>query len=161
MIIQESQHYSLAEVKTDNKSCRVLFVDDEAAVCFAFSKLLENESFGFDICESIEEALPLLGRNEYFAVISDVRFSGTNNEDGLSFMSVVRREQPQSKVILVTGYGSEELKKTAHALGASHYFEKPVMPTKILSLLRALHQVADEIEEDKYFKSLTLSNIPV
>ena len=138
MIIQESQHYSLAEVKTDNKSCRVLFVDDEAAVCFAFSKLLENESFGFDICESIEEALALLGRNEYFAVISDVRFSGTDNEDGLSFMSVVRREQPQSKVILVTGYGSEELKKSAQALGAHYYFEKPVVPSTILAVLTSL-----------------------
>ena len=80
----------------------------------------------------------MLGRNEYFAVISDVRFSGTDNEDGLSFMSVVRREQPRSKVILVTGYGSEELKKRAQALGAHYYFEKPVVPSAILDALTSM-----------------------
>lgn len=143
-------------------SHRVLIVDDEPAICFAYRKLFERERFDVDLCESVDAAMALLNMNTYFAVISDVRFTGSGNEDGVYFVSVVRKEQPQAKVILVTGYGSDELKKTARELGASHYFEKPIMPSVILSLLRALHLVADENEEkDECIKNLLLAKTPV
>lgn len=157
MTTEKAHHTLQAEVQTIPKSRRVLIVDDEPAICFAYRKLLESEQFGVDLCESIDAAMALLHMNEYFAVISDVRFTGSGNEDGVHFVSVVRKEQPQAKVILVTGYGNVELEKTARELGASHYFEKPIMPSVILSLLRALHLVADENEENECFKNLLLA----
>lgn len=135
----EIKKKSLSRKSTKTERHRVLCVDDEPAICFAYGKLLDRERFGFDICESVEAAQALLKSKEYFAVISDVRFTGSDNEDGIHFVSVVRKEQPQAKVILVTGYGSEELKKRVHQLGASHYFEKPVKPAIILELLNILH----------------------
>ncbi len=161
MTSHETQHSSPTGGFTGPETHRVLIVDDEPAICFAYRKLLESERFGFDICESIDTALALLHSNEYFAVISDVRFAGTDNKDGVYFVSVVRKEQPLAKVILVTGYGSDELEKTARELGASHYFEKPVMPSLVLSLLRALHLIADENEENEYFKNLILTKSQV
>lgn len=152
MTHQKFQHTSPTGDNSDVESHRVLIVDDEPAICFAYRKLLERERFGFDICETIETAVTHVKQNDYFAVISDVRFAGPDNEDGVHFVSTVRQGQPLAKVILVTGYGSDELKKTAYALGASHYFEKPVMPSLILSLLRALHSIADEQEENNRFK---------
>jgi DNA-binding NtrC family response regulator len=159
MTNQEIQHSSPQGSDTIPEHHRVLIVDDEAAICFAYRKLLESERFGFDICERIEDATALLKVHTYFAVISDVRFAGSGNEDGIYLLSLVQKEQPQAKMILVTGYGNDELKKTAYELGAAHYFEKPVQPSLILSLLRALHLVADEEEEEEYFKSLQLNSI--
>lgn len=140
---------------------RVLVVDDEPAICFAYRKLLENELFGFDICDTVEAAITLLKATPYFAVISDVRFAGSDNEDGIFLLSVLQKEYPQAKVILVTGCGNDELKNSCSALGASHYFEKPVKPSLILSLLRTLHMVADEQEEIEYHKSLQLTDAQV
>lgn len=159
MIYQEDQHSIQSGDITGPELHRVLIVDDEPAICFAYRKLLESERFGFDICESIEAATALLKMNDYFAVISDVRFAGSDNEDGVYFLSIVRKEQPQAKTILVTGYGNDDLKKTAFELGTSHYFEKPVKPSLILSLLRSLHLIEDELEENEYFKSLQLAKI--
>lgn len=147
MTSHEIQHSSPPDDNSEPETHRVLIVDDEPAICFAYRKLLESERFGVDICESVDVALALLQRNEYFAVVSDVRFVGSGNEDGVYFVSVVRKEQPLAKVILVTGYGSVELEKTARKLGVSHYFEKPVVPSLILSLLRTLHLVADNDEK--------------
>jgi DNA-binding NtrC family response regulator len=161
MISLIAQNNSPSGDSTKPEIHRVLIVDDEPAICFAYRKLLESELFGSDVCETIDDALALLNRHEYFAVISDVRFAGSDNEDGVYFVSVVRKVQPQAKVILVTGYGSDELKKTARELGASHYFEKPVMPSLILSLLRGLHLIADEQEENEYFKNLILTKTQV
>ena len=129
---------------SEQETHRVLCVDDEPAVCFAYSKLLASEPFSIDVCESIEAARGLLKKNDYFAVISDVRFAGSDNEEGLHFVNVVRKEQPKAKVILVTGYGNDELKKAVHEIGDSHYFEKPVQPSVIIELLSDLH---DKIHE--------------
>ncbi|MBW4057134.1 MAG: response regulator [Proteobacteria bacterium] len=128
------------------ESHRVLIVDDEPALRFAYRKLLESELFAFDISDNVKDAVLLIQSKTYFAVISDVRFAGSGNEDGLNLVSVVRQKQPESKTILVTGYGSDTLKNSARKLGVSHYFEKPVQPALILTLLRALHSSAHEQE---------------
>jgi DNA-binding NtrC family response regulator len=142
MSSNEIQHNSPSGDKTKPESRRVLLVDDEPAICFAYSKLLECEKFGFDVCDNVEAALALLKNYFYFAVVSDVRFAGSDNEDGVCFVSAVRKECPQAKIMLVTGYGSDELKKKALALGVSHYIEKPVCPTLILDILR---KFSDEV----------------
>ena len=146
----DNQIHTMPVANTKPELHRVLCVDDEPAICFAYSRLFENERFGFDICESIEAARTLLKTNDYFAVISDVRFAGTNNEDGIYFVSVVRKEQPQAKIILVTGYGSEELKNTVQLLGTTHYFEKPIKPSVILELLNSLHLKIHEKERAEF-----------
>jgi len=148
MIIQKPQHSSTETGDNRQDPHRVLIVDDERAVCFAYSRLLESERFGFDICDSVEAAVLLLRSKQYFAVISDVRFAGSDDADGVYLVSCVRKLQPQAKVILVTGYGSAELQKTAELLGVTHYLEKPIEPSLVLSLLRSLHLIADEEEND-------------
>lgn len=140
----ERKEPSIAESSPETH--RVLVVDDEEAICFAYRRLFENERFNFDICDNIETALHIFDKNSYFAVISDVRFAGSDNCDGIHFLSEIRKKQPESKVILVTGYGNDELKSTAAKLGAFHYFEKPVIPSVILNLLRELHLIEDERE---------------
>jgi len=145
MLIQ-NQQYASQQTEGEQGPHRVLIVDDEQAICFAYSRLLESERFGFDICDSVTEAIEFLNLYQYFAVISDVRFAGSDNADGLYLVSCVKDLQSQAKVILVTGYGSEELKMTAEKLKVSHYLEKPVEPSRLLSLLRGFHLIADEEE---------------
>lgn len=143
----EPQNNSVTDEVNIPEFHRVLVVDDEPAICFAYRRLLECERFKYDICETVESAIELLSRYEYFAVISDVRFAGSDNEAGVYFLSVVKEVQPLANLILVTGYGNDELEKTARSLGVSHYFEKPVKPSMILNILRALHLVVEEIEK--------------
>jgi two-component system nitrogen regulation response regulator GlnG len=145
MTSQKMLHNSSSD-ETNLDLHRVLVVDGEPALCFAYGKLLENERFGFNICEDLETAITLLSKHDYFAVISDIRFAEPDYQDGVYFLSKVRTEQPKAKVILVTGYGSDDLKTTVRQLGASHYFEKPVTPYVILSLLRTLHFTVEEQE---------------
>jgi DNA-binding NtrC family response regulator len=161
MISQDVQHTSPTDAAIKPELHRVLVVDDEPALRFAYGRLLEKELFNVDICETIEDATACIKKNNYFAVISDVRFAGSDNTDGIHFVSIVRKEQPLSEVILVTGYGSDELEKTARKLGASHYYEKPVEPSLILSLLRSLHLIADEREENEGFDSLLIPEVLV
>ena len=116
---------------------RVLVVDDEEAVLFAYRELLTEEGLTVDVCRTLEEVIALMGTHEYSVLITDLRLAGTDNLDGISVLRCARGLQPKTKRILVTGHGSSEIQRTAMAEGASAYFEKPVQPSVILETLRA------------------------
>jgi DNA-binding NtrC family response regulator len=105
---------------------RILFVDDEEAFLFAAKKLLSRNGVEVHTAETKDEALAMIDENEYDAVITDVRLTGVFGEEGLDILKYVKEHKPQTKVILITGYGTSEIKKKAILLGADFYFEKPV-----------------------------------
>jgi DNA-binding NtrC family response regulator len=121
---------------------RILIVDDETATLFAYKKLIEREGIGVDVCESLDEAIEQIKARPYYAVVADMRLAGTDNADGLEVLRIVREMRLDTKVIIVTGYGNKEIEQTALAMGAAHYFEKPVLPAAILKVLNALNSTA-------------------
>lgn len=135
-------------------STRILVVDDEPAILFAYRKLIKSEGFGIDVCDGLGEALQLINSCYYFAVITDIRLSGSENTEGIELLQAVRQQQPDSKIIVVTGFGSSSLEQNLRQLGASYYFEKPVKPGTIMSLLRSLHCASHEISDDFDFELL-------
>jgi DNA-binding NtrC family response regulator len=117
-------------------SRRVLVVDDQEAVLFAYRELLTEEGLDVDVCKTLDEVVALMGMRAYAVVITDLRLAGTDNVDGMSVLQCVSGLQPNAKLILVTGHGSAEIEQRALELGASAYFEKPVTPSVILDTLR-------------------------
>ncbi|MBL0225477.1 MAG: response regulator [Geobacteraceae bacterium] len=118
---------------------RVLVVDDEPAVLFAYRKLIEKDGMTVDISENMDDAVRNIRDNRYLAVIADLRLAGTDNSDGLEILRIVRNEYPGTKTILATGFGDSDIEKTARAIGVSYYFKKPVKPSDILMALREFH----------------------
>lgn len=121
---------------------RILVVDDEPAVLFAYCKLIERQGIGVDISTSLQGALEHVLARPYLAVISDLRLAGTDNMDGLEVMRVTRQQRPDTTLICATGYGSCDLEQRVRELGASHYLEKPVPPATILQILKELKERA-------------------
>jgi DNA-binding NtrC family response regulator len=116
---------------------RILIVDDEPAVLFAYRKLIEKEGMCVDISTTLNGAIKYISTCHYLAVVADVRLAGSCNEDGLELLRILRKEQPLTHLIVATGYGSSEIQKTARALGVSHYFEKPVQPSVLMLALKS------------------------
>src|SRR6185369_13334257 len=129
--------HPILSVETGKQSVldRILIVDDEVATLFAYKKLIEKEGIGVDVCESLDEAIVQIKTRPYYAVIADMRLAGTDNADGLKILHFVREMRLDTKVIIVTGYGNKEIEQTALAMGATYYFEKPVLPSTILGVL--------------------------
>ena len=121
---------------------RILVVDDEPAVLFAYRKLIEREGIEVDSSTSLQEAMRHVRTRHYLAVITDLRLEGTENTDGLNILHAVREYQPDAKVIKVTGYGNTEIEQMAFDLGAAHYFEKPVRPEVIMEILMPIKSSA-------------------
>jgi len=101
---------------------RALLVDDEPAFLTALSRVLERRGIGSALAASGEEALDALGRRDFDVVVLDVRMPGP---DGLETLARIRREYPDRRVILLTGYPTLRGAVEGIRQGAFDYVVKP------------------------------------
>jgi len=64
-----------------------------------------------DVCDNLLGTLERISGNAYCAVIADIRLEGTENTDGLRILRETRENQPDVKVVLMTGYGNSQIEK--------------------------------------------------
>ena len=103
-----------------NKS--ILLVDDEEIILASIAWVLEKNNFKVTTATNGREALDLLGANRYDLVITDLRMNGI---DGVAVLKQAKILSPDTRVIILTGYGDvESAVRTLH-LGADDYLQKP------------------------------------
>ena len=107
-------------------SKRFLVVDDDSSIFLAYKKLFQNHGRILDTATSLQEAKTLLDNHEYDLLITDLRLSGVESEEGFEVMRYARDRHPETKIIMVTAYGDAEIRERAYENGATHYFEKPL-----------------------------------
>jgi DNA-binding NtrC family response regulator len=115
------------ETKTVEKK-RVLLVDNEKTLLWAFKKALGGNGLLLDTADTAENCISLLQRIDYDFVVSDLRLSEHRLEEGFEILQYVKNHKPGTKVIIMTGNGSSQIKEKAYALGADLFLEKPVPP---------------------------------
>jgi DNA-binding NtrC family response regulator len=118
--------------------CRILVVDDEDVVLFAFKKVLSGHGITVDTAPSFKEAWRLIQLKSYQAIITDLRLSGMEVKEGLEVIKETRRIQTECKIIVITGYGESDTREKVFKLGAEIFLEKPVDPGKIKELLQSM-----------------------
>lgn len=106
----------------DHGLIRILLVDDELPFLEIAKGFLElKEKFRADIVNSVDEALDLLQKNCYDAIVSDYQM-GDNT--GIDLLKAIRSQGNQTPFILFTGKGREEVVIEALNLGADFYINK-------------------------------------
>ncbi len=105
------------------KPQKVLLVDDEVEFVDTLSERLQSREFKTAVAYSGEEAIESLNRDLPDVIILDLKMPGI---DGLEVLRRVKKEHPETEVIILTGHGSEREKNIAFELGAFAYLEKPV-----------------------------------
>jgi DNA-binding NtrC family response regulator len=124
-------------IKSGTKK-RILVVDDEDVILFSYKKIFQKEMLEVDVCGNPERAMAMIRDNSYDAVLSDIRFSDSESREGLDILRCVRENSPETAVILMTGYGSAQLREMALELGADSYFDKPVAISSLEETLATL-----------------------
>jgi DNA-binding NtrC family response regulator len=107
----------------------VLVVDDEKNMRLSLQMMLKDEGRGVRAVESAEQALELLGREEFFMVITDARLGGMS---GYEFLAKVRNQWPDLPVLMITAYATPKLAVEAIKSGAIDYVAKPFAPEELL-----------------------------
>jgi len=121
---------------------RLLIVEDEPAILFALKLYFSRQGFAVDTARSREEADELLALEHYAVVIADLRLGGSSSTEGLDIISDVHRIAPETKVILLTAYGSSEVEMEAQRRGAHVLLHKPQPLPTIAEVVSSLLQSA-------------------
>ena len=99
----------------------VLIVDDEPTYRIVLTQTLKGCGHTTEACESGDDAISLLQKNKYDVVLLDYKMPGTSGINVLQWMYGMKMDIP---VIIITGYGSEEIALEAWKWGAKDYFVK-------------------------------------
>lgn len=113
---------------TDNTT--ILIVDDEEVVRRSYARALAGEHCTVASVWNGEEALQVMGQQPFDVVLLDQRMPGM---DGMSVLKAIKKQWPESEVIMITGYPAIEAAKEAVRLGAYDYLAKPVGPDEVIS----------------------------
>ncbi len=113
---------------------KVLIVDDEETLTWSMAKSLSKDRDKYEVMVANDgkEALSLLKGNKIDLMITDIRMPDIN---GLDLLLRVRKEYPQTKVIIMTAYGSSEIRREANRRGSLYYVEKPFEISEIRKII--------------------------
>ncbi len=109
----------------------VLVVDDEPQVRRLITTILREDGWNVGEAESAERAFEMLAEQRWSLVFCDVVLGG---ENGFAVLRRFNEEQPQAKVVLMTGHGSAVGALDATAFGAFDYLLKPFSVDSVLAL---------------------------
>lgn len=109
---------------------RVLVVDDDDDVRLGLELLARSLGVEVQAAANGEEALDLLRMSPPHLLLSDITMPGIS---GMELLRRVRAEQPQIRVLMITGYGTIELAVEAMRRGAVHFITKPFDNQQILA----------------------------
>ncbi|HXF06223.1 MAG TPA: response regulator [Blastocatellia bacterium] len=117
---------------------RLLIVDDDEAITSSLASLLESDAVMVRTASSWEQAVELLGVETFDLVITDLRLKGATGMEGFELISQIKRQRPETRVVLLTAYGSPEAEREARERGADAYVEKALPISVLLERVRAL-----------------------
>jgi DNA-binding NtrC family response regulator len=102
----------------------ILITEDDRNMRELMLTVLAESSMTFRIAgaENANEAMAFLENNEVAVVVTDLRMPGA---DGLDLLKFVKARDPQTQVVLVTGYATVESAVAALKDGAYDYVQKP------------------------------------
>ncbi len=136
----------------DSAAARVLVVDDEPAVRKMLTTLLSQAGVPCSAAANAREALTVLEKTSFQAVISDLRMGATS---GLELLQEVRAHFPNLAFIMATGVDDVRVGVQAMKLGADDYLLKPFdIDVVLASLQRALERKQLEREVENYRRHL-------
>jgi DNA-binding NtrC family response regulator len=127
---------------------RILIADDEPIALENLAYVLRKEGFETVCAENGTRALAELKTQEFDLVMTDLRMQGA---DGLEVLESVKRDWPDTEVIMITGYASVETAVEAVRKGAYDYVPKPYNIDEVRVLVhkalekRALRQEVSEL----------------
>lgn len=105
---------------------RVLLLDDEPAVLSVLADYLSGPGLEITTCQEIEAAEALLEHNRFDVVVTDLRVSELGGLEGIRLIRYVATHFPETVVLAMSGYVTEDVLALGKAVGAAAILEKPI-----------------------------------
>ena len=134
---------------SSGRARKIFVVDDEPSVTGSLEVILSGAGFEVLTANSFAAATAILNRTSFDLVITDLRISDAS---GIDLIKHIKRNTPETEVILMTAYGSLDITIEAIKAGAYYYLEKPYTSDRLFTLLDRAFQLLDLRHENESLK---------
>lgn len=108
----------------------VLLVEDEPNMAKGLEMLMNEKGYNVDLAVTGQAAINAYGSEAFDLMVTDLRLPDI---DGLEVIERVKGINPDSKVIIITGYPSVSSAVKAVKIGVSDYLRKPFTSDEFIS----------------------------
>lgn len=124
----ENEALDLGEDRT------LLLVDDDEAFLKRLGKAMERRGFEVEMAASVAEGRAMVASRPPAYAVVDLRLEDGN---GLDVVEALHERRPDSRVVVLTGYGAIATAVAAVKMGAIDYLSKPADATDVTNALLA------------------------
>jgi DNA-binding NtrC family response regulator len=110
------------------EKANILVIDDDEAIRDSCSQVFKKDGKTAKTAKDGLEGMKLFKKEFFHAVLLDLKLPGL---DGMEILSRIKKENPKTPVIIITGYASIESAVEAIKRGASDYLPKPFTPEQL------------------------------
>lgn len=110
----------------------VLVIDDEPGVRSVLAEALAADGYLVYLADGTN-AVEALTVRQYDLIITDLRMSVM---DGLQTLALAKEKSPKAKLIVITGYPSEDSLQLCREMGVARYLVKPFSISEIRGAVR-------------------------
>ncbi|EAQ12348.1 MULTISPECIES: ActR/PrrA/RegA family redox response regulator transcription factor [Maritimibacter] len=126
--MSENVAYDLGEDRS------ILLVDDDEPFLKRLARAMEKRGFEVETADSVAGGKAIAtGRPPAYAVV-DLRLGDGN---GLDVVETLRERRPESRIVVLTGYGAIATAVAAVKIGATDYLSKPADADDVVKALLA------------------------
>lgn len=125
---------------------KIFLAEDEVIVRETIKRMIPWEELGFELVGEAadgEMALPLLIRQKPDLLITDIKMPFM---DGLTLAKLAKKELPELKIVILSGYDDFNYAKQAISIGVEEYLLKPISKN---ALIERLSEIRSRYEHEK------------
>src|SRR5882724_6851396 len=116
----------------------MLIVDDEGSICFSMSEYFGMQGYRVDTASELDEAERLIESTEYQVAVLDLRLGLARSADGMEIIKLLHESRPETRIVVLTAYGSAEMEDEARQLGADAFLRKPKPLSQVAQVIQGL-----------------------
>src|SRR5687767_9536506 len=111
---------------------RILIIDDDMDMCALLSRFLQRNGFETDAAHTGQKGIAKFNEQKFDIVLCDFRLG---DKDGRDVLQEIKSVNPQTIVIIITGYSDIKTAVDVIKLGAFDYITKPLIPDEVLNVI--------------------------
>lgn len=117
---------------------RILVVDDEPAIRFAFRNYFGQRGYIVDCAGTQNEARALIALHQYNLAILDLHLTWRESAEGFDLARLLSEYAPETAIIILSASETPDNAKKARQVGADSYLTKPARLAKVAEVAFAL-----------------------
>ena len=136
---------------------KTFLVEDEVIVRETIKRMIPWEQYGFELAGEAadgEMALPLILKFRPDLLITDIKMPFM---DGLTLCRLVKKELPDIRIVILSGYDDFNYAKQAISIGVEDYLLKPITKNAFIERLKEIHnRYEHEKTQREYYEKFRL-----